>query len=192
MAKLKFRFDARRGAEAASRFAELAGGTIELVRLVKMLYLAERRSLERFHHPMFGDSYVSMEHGPVVSHAYNLLKDDPAAVPREKPSAVELWGLHFVRDGYRIRLQHRVPPSALSRADLQVIQEVHEEWSGTGTWDMVKKLHSTLEEWQDPGKSSTPISVENLCAALHLKDADLQELRDHVRADMAMDKVLQG
>jgi uncharacterized phage-associated protein len=191
MARLKFRFDSRRAAEAASRFTELAGGTIDIVRLMKMLYLAERRSLELYRHPMFGDRYVSMKHGPVVSHSYNLLKADPADKTGERNEDVNLWATHFVRDGYMVRLQQRLAPAALSRADIEVINCVHEEWRVTDTWAMVEKLHKSLAEWKDPGSTSTGIAVEDICIALKLKDSEVQDLRDQVQADMAMAQVLQ-
>lgn len=187
MARLSFTFDARRAAEAASRFTELAGGTIELVRLVKLLYLAERRSIENFRHPMFGDRYMSMEHGPVVSHAYNLLKDDPVAKSAESAGDVRLWERHFDRVGYMVRLQEKLAPAALSRADLKLIEQLHADWLPIGTWDMVEKLHRDLAEWSDPGKTSTPIAVETLCAVLGLQDREVQDLAEQVRAGEAMD-----
>jgi len=191
MTRLRFRFDARRAAEAASRFTELAGGTIDIVRLMKLLYLSERRSLELHRHPMFGDRYVSMKHGPVVSHAYNLLRPDAAGKAGELAADVELWSAHFVRDGYLVRLQGRVTPAALSRADIELIDGVHAEWSSTDTWAMVEKLHKALPEWRDPGGTSTAIAVEDICSALKLKDGELRDIRDQVQADLAMAKVLE-
>jgi len=191
MAKLKFRFDSRRAAEAASRFTELAGGSIDIVRLMKLLYLAERRSLELHRRPMFGDRYVSMKHGPVVSHSYNLLKSGPDAKAEERSEDVDLWAAHFIRDGYMVRLQQRVAPATLSRADIEVINAVHDEWRSTDTWAMVEKLHASLKEWRNPGKTSTAIAVEDICAALRLKDNEVQDIQDQVQADLAMAKVLQ-
>jgi len=191
MARLKFRFDSRRAAEAASRFTELAGGTIDIVRLMKMLYLAERRSLEMYRHPMFGDRYVSMKHGPVVSHSYNLLKPNPEDKTDERSEDVDLWATHFVRDGFMVKLQQRLAPCALSRADIEVIKSVHEEWRGTDTWAMVETLHKSLKEWKNPGSTSKAITVEDICAALKLKDTEVQDIRDQVQADLAMAQALQ-
>lgn len=191
MTRLKFRFDSRRAAEAAAEFVRLAGGTMDVVRLMKMLYLAERQSLEQFRYPMFGDRYVSMRHGPVVSHSYNLLKPSEDSKRVERPEDVALWSMHFERDGYMVKVTQPLPPGALSRADLAIISGVHDEWRGTDTWTMVDKLHRSLKEWKDPGSTSHVIKIEDLCSALKLSKAQIEGLREQVAADSAMARLTQ-
>ena len=47
------------------------GGSLPLIKLVKLLYLAERLSLQRYGEPITGDKLVSMPHGPVLSMTYD-------------------------------------------------------------------------------------------------------------------------
>ena len=64
-------FNERKAAQAAAWLLFRAGGTMPLLKLMKLLYLAERRSLELHAEPLIGDRLVSMQHGPVLSRTYN-------------------------------------------------------------------------------------------------------------------------
>jgi len=43
------------------------------LKLMKLLYLADRESMRRNGRPISGDRYVSMDHGPVLSQTLNLI-----------------------------------------------------------------------------------------------------------------------
>ncbi|GCA51806.1 hypothetical protein KGO5_04263 [Sinorhizobium sp. KGO-5] len=45
--------------------------------IVKSIFLADRRHLNEYGRPITFDRYVAMEHGPVPSNVYNLLRLDP-------------------------------------------------------------------------------------------------------------------
>ena len=57
-------FDERKAAEAAAFLLFMAGGKLPLIKLVKLLYLAERLSLQRYGEPLTGDRLVAMPNGP--------------------------------------------------------------------------------------------------------------------------------
>ena len=48
--------------------------TIPHIKLLKLMYLADRESLKMFEHSITGDRYVSMRLGPVLSKTYGLIK----------------------------------------------------------------------------------------------------------------------
>ena len=60
-------YSEKRAAQTAAFFISRAGGTIELLKLMKLMYLAERESLVKYGEPITGDVLVSMKHGPVLS-----------------------------------------------------------------------------------------------------------------------------
>ena len=47
--------------------------------IVKSVFLADRSHLNEYGRPITFDKYVAMEHGPVPSTAYDLLKKDPTS-----------------------------------------------------------------------------------------------------------------
>jgi len=43
-------------------------------KIFKILYFAEQRHLAKYGRPIIGDHYIAMEHGPVASRLYDILK----------------------------------------------------------------------------------------------------------------------
>jgi Protein of unknown function (DUF4065) len=64
---------------------------MEYVRLLKLLYIADREMMAEAGAPVTGDRAVAMDHGPVLSHVYDLVKGK-AARARE-------WA-HLIRTTY--------------------------------------------------------------------------------------------
>ncbi|HTH08426.1 MAG TPA: Panacea domain-containing protein, partial [Acidovorax sp.] len=64
-------FNERKAAQAAACLLHKAGGSLSVLKLMKLMYLAERRSLKKYGDTITGDAFVSMPHGPVLSMTYN-------------------------------------------------------------------------------------------------------------------------
>jgi len=73
---LKNLFNEKKAAQAAAYFLFRAGGPLSVLKLMKLLYFAERRSFEKFGEPMIGDRLVSMPHGPVLSCTHNHMNGE--------------------------------------------------------------------------------------------------------------------
>jgi uncharacterized phage-associated protein len=155
--KIEFRFDARRAAAAAAYLLKLHGGELNHMKLIKLLYVADRTSLDRFGRPIVGDRYVSMKHGPVLSRVYNFIKEEDGT-----PS---VWSVLIERgpDKMTVRLLDNDPSfDALSAADLEILEEIaalYKEWNQYKLRDMT---HQEFEEWQNPGTSSRELPVERV------------------------------
>ncbi len=66
-------YNARKAAQVAAFFALSEGGKINVLKLVKLIYLADRSAMEAFEAPILNDKFVSMDHGPVNSITLNLI-----------------------------------------------------------------------------------------------------------------------
>ena len=64
-------FDEKVAANMAAAFLFLAGGELYFLKLMKLMYLAERKSYQLYAEPIVGDRMVSMNYGPVLSNTYN-------------------------------------------------------------------------------------------------------------------------
>jgi len=71
---IRFAFDERKATAAAAFLLEQAGGSLEYFTLIKLMYFADRESLDAFGRPISGDRFVSMANGPALSTVYNLIK----------------------------------------------------------------------------------------------------------------------
>lgn len=180
---LAFRFDARRATEVAVRLLQLAGGSMEYVRILKLLYMVDREGLSRRNRPVCGDHYVSMEHGPVLSTVYDIIKGN---------TPDQTWDGAIEKLRFNVQLRDGVPaPSAtLSSEERGIIVDVHERWRDVGTWDMVKQLHSTLPEWTNPGKSSFPINPRRIFQVLGRSDDEIDDIAANVLARQEMLELL--
>src|ERR1035437_9322409 len=69
------RFDEQKVTEAAVFLLELRGGCMHYIKLLKLLYIADRQAFSEWGIPITNDNYVSMDNGPVLSQKYNLIKD---------------------------------------------------------------------------------------------------------------------
>ena len=72
-------FNERKAAQAAAWFLRQQGGRMPHLKLVKLMYLADRQSLDEHGFPITGVLAVSMPHGPVLSMTLNVVKCHVAA-----------------------------------------------------------------------------------------------------------------
>lgn len=141
-------FSEAKAAQAVAYLLGRAGGSIELLKLMKLMYLSERLSYEEYGEPMTGDMGYSMPHGPVLSHAYRFVG------AREAPQGI--WAT-FVgqRDGNDITLAEGadVRPEALralSPADMRLLDEVWERFGGMTGSQLRRYTHDHCPEYEDP------------------------------------------
>ena len=152
-------FDERKAAQAAAYLLHRAGGRLPVIKLIKLLYLAERLSLQRYGETLTGDRLVAMPHGPVLSHTYNLIQGAYESCASGWDSWVADRAGHDVelRDSSRIRSPEE-DLAALSETDLEVLAEV---WTQFGHWDKFRLRDYThsgaCPEWTDPNGSMQPM-----------------------------------
>ncbi len=76
---IRFRFNAKKAVEVILWFAERRPG-ISFHTLLKLLFYADKRHLNRYGRPITGDDYIAMQYGPVASTTYDMLKGAPLAL----------------------------------------------------------------------------------------------------------------
>jgi uncharacterized phage-associated protein len=164
--KAMFHFDEAKATQAAAYFLRLRGGRMHYLKLLKLLYLADRTALLEWGHPITTDRYVSMDHGPVVSNIYNLIVED-----KKKP----VWS-QFISPplgDYEVELKKEAPADRLSRAEERLIEQVHQQYGHWNRWRLVDFLH-TLPEWRDPHGSSLPIQIRDILKAGGEEDEEIR------------------
>lgn len=181
-------FNERKAAQAAAYLLYRGGGRLPVIKLVKLLYLAERLSLQRYGEPLTGDRLVSMPHGPVLSLTYGLIQG--AYSPSE--GGWDAWVAD--RSGHDVELADssmiRSPEqdlTALSDSDLEVLAET---WTSFGHWEKFKLRDYThsgaCPEWRDPAGSSAPIGYAELLRATGYAAEDAQALAARITERQAL------
>lgn len=189
---LRHLFNERKAAQAAAYFLHRARGPLSVVKLMKLLYLAERRSFEKYAAPMIGDRLVSMDHGPVLSRVYNHMNG-------EVPSAEKGWE-YWISDraGHNLALRRalRSPEKELlelSDADQAVLEETWKKFGRMDQWQLRDYTHRHCPEWTDPEGSMIPMQPEKFLAALNFTPkqikAALAAMREQDGINAAFDAV---
>jgi uncharacterized phage-associated protein len=180
-------FPTRKAAQVVAYFANAAGGSINVLRATKLVYLADRRSMEQREHPITGDNLVSMPFGPVNTYTYSYMNG-------QAKDRIDQWAEFIApRREYDIPLARKVSADdldELSRADLKILKETWDEFKDTDRFDLAEWTHKFCPEWRDPNGSSIPIDFATVFK--RLKKDDPVELAEQIQAERSLVLQLAG
>lgn len=162
-------FNIRKAAHVVAFFAREAGGSINVLKLAKLVYLADRQHLADFEYSITNDQFVSMPHGPVNSITLSLISgtDDE----REEWSSVVTD-----RAGHEVGAAREFTDAdldELSLAELQTLAKVWSDFGGMSQYAVRDWTHNHCPEWEDPKGSSEPLPLERILKFLGKENADV-------------------
>jgi len=182
-APIRFPFDERKAAAAAAYLLSLEGKRMNYMRLLKLLYLAERQSLATLRRPIIGDTPYSLDQGPVLSRVYDLIKAN-------KP--VGAWGECIERDArYEIRLKAVPDFGPLSDSEIEILRQASELYRRHDQWALRDMMHE-FPEWEDPEGSSIEIPLERILEAFHKTAAEIERVRQNAREEEYFAQLFRG
>ena len=163
---MEFFFDERKAAQAASVLLKLHGGRMPYIKLIKLLYLADRETLIERGTPITGDRFVSMEYGPVLSHVLDLIKEP-------NPAEDSVWHSYVARERFDAVLSGSPESNHLSEYDEGVLEGIFASHGCLKEWDVVARTHA-LPEWTDPGRTSIPIEPDDILRYAGYSDEEVE------------------
>lgn len=171
-------FNEKKAAQVAAFFLLSGGNQLELLKLMKLMYLAERSSLAKYGEPMIGDRLYSMEHGPVLSHTLNHIN----GLRDSSPDGWDSWVSD--RADHMLALRKDINDigrelSQLSDADIEILKEVWGQYGHLTGFQLRDLTHEICGEWEDPDNSSIPIPYTRLlrCVGYDIHTAKALEQR---------------
>jgi uncharacterized phage-associated protein len=174
--------NAAKAAQLAAQFIQLEGGRTPHLKLIKLVYLADRTSIISHGCSITGDNYVSMPHGPVPSNTLNLVNGYLPATYWEN--------LISDRDNHEVSLRTNMPPTdQLSQADLDIISSVWARFGHMDKFQLRDWTHDHLPEWQDPKGSSLPIPIEAILQAGNIPEQDAKQIAGEMRSFDQIDHI---
>jgi uncharacterized phage-associated protein len=171
-----FHFDPEKALQAvAFLLRRETGHRMNYMRLLKVLYIAERESLAESGKFITGSRVIAMERGPVLEDILSLIRGLHSSTPE--------WSRFIRRDRYHLEMTADPGVGRLSRFVREKLEEVADRHEEDDEWDMVAKTHELLE-WQrnNPGTSSKEIPLVDILEAVGRRD-DLQVILDGARRD---------
>lgn len=182
---VRLRFNEAKATEAAAYLLKLCGGRMKYLKLIKLLYLADRQALLRWGRPITNDRYVAMKYGPVVSTIYDLITSEPM------PGVQSDWQRHIETiEDWTVRLKAEPPRGELSPIEEDLLMDIFRAYGEKDQWAIVREMHG-FAEWRDSGGSSTPISYADILRAQISDECDVAERLDDLTARAAAESILQ-
>lgn len=185
------RFSEKKAAQVAAFFLFRECGTMEILKLMKLMYLAERASFAKYGEPIVGDSLYSMQHGPVMSqtldHINNLIDSEP--------DGWESWikGRENHLLGLRREVQNpRKNLTWLSDADLEILDAIWQEYGHLSGIQLRNLVHKICGEWEDPQYSSIPIPYSRVLKCVGYDAEVATELEQRMLAQKRFEIILEG
>jgi uncharacterized phage-associated protein len=175
---MSFRFNEQKSLELAAIFLKLRGGEMKHLKLIKLMYLADREALKRWAHPITGDRYVSMRLGPVLSNVLDLINGE-----RRPGDPRDHWA-DFIEESapHTVRLVREPASGSLSQAEAELAQEIFREFGSKNRWDLVDLTH-TFPEYREPDEdhSQWPIRYLDLLRAVGKSEKEAVDVCAYAR-----------
>lgn len=169
-----FPFDEAKATQVAALLIHRSGGRINHLLLTKLLYIIDRESFRKWARPVVGGSYASLPHGPVISPALDLARSSEARI------AGSFWMEHIQKSGNEISLRQDPGANKLSQEELGLVDLVFAKYGHWSPWDVRNLTHAEFAEWQDPGASSLPISIEDILKAIGKSSSEIENVANDI------------
>lgn len=163
------------------------------LKLMKMMYLAEKAYLLQYGEYMIGDKMVSMPYGPVLSAVYDLFSGNN-----------EYWASWINNPGnYKFALAPEISIEVsdpldtfdeLSIADSKILDSISQKFGEMDRWQICEFTHDkkNCPEWEDPHGSSYPISLKDLLLKNGKKEDEVNLILQNIEEIEDLHKITQG
>lgn len=167
-------FDETKACDVAAFFLSKSGGHMSMIKLMKLMYLAERESLNELHFPLLGDNLVSMNNGPVLSKTYDLMK--------RKVNHLTWCEKISIKDAaHNIKLLKPIREMddllELSRNEIKLLNKIWEKFGHFSHSSLIEYTHgSHCPEWRHPNGSTLPIRYEDILKSFKLDRDTIKDI----------------
>ena len=185
--RVRFVFDFEKTLQAVAFLLKLAPDhKMKHLRLLKLLYMADRESLRDTGRPITGDTLTAMPKGPVLSNLFDIIKggDD------HSPDFAKY--VRWARAFHNVILLNDPGTDRLSKYNTEKLKEIYTRYQDYSRWKLVEMTHQ-LPEWikNNPGNSSRPIPFEDVLEGAGKLD-QVDEIRDNAEIDQAFANTFGG
>lgn len=142
MRQIRFRFDPEKLVAALAFFASRGVPDLDVMKTLKLLYFADKTHLLRYGRPIIGDDYYGMEHGPVPSNAYDIIKDAIANRNVPPQDLVERYiEVQAVGDLHQITAKQPPNMDVFSDSDVEVLEETIRRYGQVKALELRRLAH---------------------------------------------------
>lgn len=169
-------FRGRKAAQVAAFFTSQSGGTIDKLKLIKLIYLAERLFMEKYGQPMLYDELYSLPHGPICSCTLDAINGN-------------YWSEYISRERNDVKITTEINDEVLdeiSQAEKHILASIWESFGFMTPSQIRKYTHRNCPEYREvPAGSRLPIMYKDLLLAVGYDNAEtmVDEINETRRID---------
>jgi len=168
-------FNELKARAVAARFLTLAGGRINILKLVKLIYLVDRESTKRRNIPVVGGLYVSMKYGPLTSELLDKINGEETRGD---------WSLHISdRNNHEVALEKEVGDLSdqLSDSEESLVDQLFEQTKDMSQWELSHWCHRNCSEWNPVETGMEPINPSAFLRAIGKTAEEQQRILAHAQ-----------
>ena len=162
--------DERKASHVAAAFVLRNRRPMGVLKLMKLMYLADREAMRRFVFPITFDGIYALRNGMALSRTYDLMIGKLGT-----PTNGE-WARFMGPQSYQgVAVRSNVGKDdldSLSPNDLEVIEHIWDKYGQLSRDEIVHEVHHQLKEWTEHWddakrkRSAVPVSYAKLCETL--------------------------
>lgn len=161
--RIHFQFNLEKAVQAMGYIVARIGD-VEKVKLMKLMYIADRNHFVRHGHPITGSTLVAMDYGPLPSACLDVIDGE------YRPDENAAFDMLRV-DNYTVSLCAPLVTDRLSEQEKATLDLVIKSYGSTPKWELVDYTHK-FPEYKEVFVEGTsrPITYENILK--HYKGED--------------------
>ncbi len=188
-----FNFNFPKTIQMVKRILQNNGGILNYTKLIKLLYIIEKESLNVSGRPVSGDDYVSMDNGPVLSTVYDLIKGK-CLFKKWQTEWDNLFKTNVFDLEYKLALTNEIEQefSELNEEELELIDNIDNRFKDFNWNEMKQYTHNKelFPEWEYPYGSSNPIKIIDILKNLRKTDEEISNIIKDANELKYIEKVL--
>lgn len=175
-------FKSRKAAHIAAFFSSKESNGIDKLKLIKLIYLAERDFISQYLFPMLYDEFYSFKDGPVCSNTLNGINGNIDK---------EIWAKFILLTGRKVAPVNRFERDdfdEISDAELEVLEAVWTSFGWMSTTQIRDYVHKHCPEYTEISNGRIPISYNDVLKALGEENPDF--LDDEIKSFRKAESIL--
>jgi uncharacterized phage-associated protein len=158
-------YNVRKAAQVVAFLIHEQGNRADMIKTVKLAYMADRRCLELYERPILNDNLYCLDHGPIDSVTLDYIKGNISS-----PKNRSLWA-QYVKPVDPNTYQFSSADGALyfgelSEAEEKILKETVSQFKDMKPFELVDWIHNNCREWSNPRGTSTYLSYAEVFKAL--------------------------
>lgn len=181
------KYNEKIAAQVAAYFIDREGGLLNIMKLVKLMYLAERESLRQYGEPIVGDILVSMPYGPVMSTTLNHINGSIPSIHDGWDDWISDRESHNVSVKGQFNLDNLFE---LSEADVMILDITYKTYGDYDQFQLCNHTHEHCGEWENPRGSSSDIPYDRLLKNVGYSSEAALQISRRIDEQKSLDNLL--